>query len=71
VLQATQGRFDALVTLDRNVPYQHGLDGHALALVVVRVADQTPEAFRGLVPALRKALTGIARGEVRKVGPGS
>jgi hypothetical protein len=38
-------------------------------VIVLSVADQTPEAFRALVPALLKALEEVEPGEVRQIGP--
>ncbi len=63
-----EGRFDVLVTLDRNLSYQQKIAGRAAAAIVVRVPDQTPEAFKGIIPALNKAIPHAVPGEVRLVG---
>ncbi len=68
LLAAMEGRFDILVTLDRNLSYQQKIAGRPLAVVVLSVAEQTPEAFRALVPALNQALSEIRPGEVKAVG---
>jgi hypothetical protein len=52
LLDAMEGRFDILVTLDRNLTYQQKITGRALAVIVLRAPEQTPEAFRALIPAL-------------------
>lgn len=68
LLDAMEGRFDILITLDRNLTYQQKIAGRPIAVIVVRVQDQTPEAFKDIVPALNKAIAGVAPGEVRFIG---
>lgn len=67
LLTAIEGRFDVLVTLDRNLTYQQNVAGRPFAVIVLRVNDQTPEAFKVLVPALFRALCDVKPGEVREV----
>ena len=62
-----EGRFDILVTLDRNLVYQQKVVGRPISVVVLSIVDQTPEAFRTLVPALIDALGEVQPGEVRQV----
>lgn len=50
LLAAIEGRYDILVTLDRNLTYQQKVEGRSLAVIVVRVSDQTPEAFARWCP---------------------
>src|SRR5262249_24050174 len=69
LLATIEGRFDVLITLERRITHQQRLAGRTLAVIVLRVTDQTPEAFRALVPALLKACKEIKTGEVREVGP--
>jgi predicted nuclease of predicted toxin-antitoxin system len=68
LLVAIEGRFDVLVTLDRNLTYQQKIAGRPIAVVVLRVSDQTPDAFRRLVPALIEAIENVERGEVKELG---
>ena len=67
LLAAIEGRFDILVTLDRNLVYQQKVAGRPICVIVLSVVDQTPEAFRALVPALIDALGEVKPGEVRQV----
>jgi predicted nuclease of predicted toxin-antitoxin system len=67
LLAAAESRYDVIVTLDRNIPYQQMVPRLRLAVIVLRVQDQTPEAFRALVPALVKAIDEAKPGEVRQV----
>jgi hypothetical protein len=68
LLDAMAGRFEVLVTLDRNLTYQQKLVGRPVAVVVLRVADQTPEAFQAAVPALNKAIAEVAAGQIIFIG---
>jgi predicted nuclease of predicted toxin-antitoxin system len=67
LLAAIEGQYDVIVTLDTNIPYQQKLTGRPLALIVLRVPNQTPEAFRALVPALVQAIAAAKPGEIRHV----
>ncbi len=69
LLSAIDGRFDVLVTLDRSLSYQQKIAGQRIAVVVIRVNEQTPEAFQAVIPQLNEAISDIALGEVRIVGP--
>jgi predicted nuclease of predicted toxin-antitoxin system len=46
LLAAIEGRYDVLVTLDGNIPFQQRIANRPFAVVVMRVRDQTPESFR-------------------------
>jgi predicted nuclease of predicted toxin-antitoxin system len=67
LLDAAEGRYDVLVTLDRSIPHQQQIAGRRLAVIVLRVQDQTPESFRALVPALVDAINEVKPGEVREL----
>lgn len=67
LLAAIERRYDVLVTLDSNIPYRQQLAGRAFAVILIRVPEQTPEAFRALVPALREAIGAARPGEIREV----
>jgi predicted nuclease of predicted toxin-antitoxin system len=69
LLDAIEGRFDVLATLDRNMAYQQMIAERGLAVVVLRVPDQTPEAFRSLIPALNEVIANAAAGTVSIVEP--
>ncbi len=68
LLDAMEARFDILVTLDRNLTYQQKITGRALAVIVLRVPEQTPEAFRALIPALKVAIAGAGAGKTVIIG---
>jgi predicted nuclease of predicted toxin-antitoxin system len=64
LLDAIEGKFDVLVTRDRNLAYQQSLAGRSFAVVVVRSVDQSPTAFLALVPSLRHAISTAFPGTV-------
>lgn len=68
MLDAAQDSFDVLVTMDRNLVFQQRLAGRRLAVVVVRVTDQSPQSFEAIVPALDRAISGAAPGQIAIVG---
>jgi predicted nuclease of predicted toxin-antitoxin system len=65
---AIEGKYDVLVTLDSNIPFQQKVDGRPFAVIILRVRDQSPKAFRALVPGLIAAIDAAEPGEVRLVG---
>jgi uncharacterized protein with PIN domain len=69
LLAAIDGRYEVLVTLDRNLTYQTKIGKRAVAVVVLRVDEQTREAFRSLVPRLIAAIEARTPGAVEVVGP--
>jgi predicted nuclease of predicted toxin-antitoxin system len=69
LLDAIEGRFDVLVTLDRNLTYQQKIAGRPIAVIVLRVPEQTPEAFRALIPALKEAIAKAVAGQTVHIGP--
>jgi predicted nuclease of predicted toxin-antitoxin system len=68
LLDAMAGRFEVLATLDRNLTYQQKILGRPVAVVVLRITDQTPDAFQAIIPALNKAIAEAAAGQVIFVG---
>jgi hypothetical protein len=68
LLDAIEGRYDALVTLDRNLTYQQKIGGRSVAVIVLRVAEQTPEAFQALMPQLQVAVRSASGGSITVVG---
>jgi predicted nuclease of predicted toxin-antitoxin system len=67
LLTAAQGEFDALLTMDRNIPYQQNLANVDLVVLILeapsnRLADLTP-----LVTGAEAALSKARPGEVVRV----
>ena len=68
LLSRAQHEFDALVTTDRNLPFQQDLSRFAIAVIVPRAQSNRIADLRRLIPQLLAALPVARRGEVRWVG---
>ena len=68
LLSRAQLEFDALVTTDRNLPFQQDLSRFAIAVIVLRAQSNRITDLRRLIPQLLVALPVARRGEVRWVG---
>jgi predicted nuclease of predicted toxin-antitoxin system len=68
LLAAIAGRYDVLVTRDRNLTFQQKIEGRPVAVVVLRSLDQSPAAFDALLPDLKIAISLAAPGTVTLVG---
>jgi hypothetical protein len=64
LLAAINGRFDVLVTLDRNMTYQHQMLRYDVAIVVLRPNSQNRLGFE---PLLKELATTIASATTRTV----
>src|SRR6266404_5590853 len=62
--------FDAFITVDRSLSYQHDIRRYKLAVVVLRAKSNRLVDLNILAPALRELLDlGPLPGELRFVGP--
>ena len=68
LLSRAQLEFDALVTTDRNLPFQQDLSRFAIAVIVLRAQSNRITDLRRLIPQLLVALPVARRGEVTWVG---
>jgi uncharacterized membrane protein (UPF0136 family) len=68
LLARAAGRFDALLTMDRNLEFQHPLKQQPFGVVLIRAASNRMMHLRPLVPAILAALDGLGSGELRRVG---
>ena len=64
LLDAIEGQYDILITLDRNLTDQQKIAHRPFAVIVLEVASQTPEDFRALVPAIHQAINKASAGRV-------
>jgi hypothetical protein len=67
LLDAIQGRFDVLVTVDSSLPRQQNLTGRGLSVIVLRAPTNRIEDLLPLLPALLSALNSIKSEEVAHV----
>jgi hypothetical protein len=68
LLRRMGGRFDALLTMDRNLQYQQNVRALSFGIVLVRAASNRLVHVRPLVPAILGALRELRSGELRAVG---
>jgi len=64
LLSAMAGRFDALVTVDKNLPHQQNLATRPFAVLLLRAHSNRLTDLARLVPKLRAALKRVAPGQV-------
>lgn len=68
LLALTENRFDVLITIDKNIPYQQNMTGRKLSLPIIRPASNDIDDIRPHIPAALTALESIGSGEVVEVG---
>jgi hypothetical protein len=68
LLSRAQHEFDALVTTDRNLPFQQELSRFSIAIIVTRAQSNRVIDLRRLIPELLAALPVARRGVVTWVG---
>lgn len=68
LLRRARERYDAFITMDRNLEYQQNLTAAGLGIVLVRARSNRMQDLRPLVPRILEALNGITPGELRRVG---
>lgn len=68
LLARMAGRFDALVTMDKNLKDQQPLTTQPFGVVLVRAASNRMVHVRPLVPDILAALEDLGPGEFRRVG---
>jgi hypothetical protein len=68
LLSRAQHEFDALVTTDRNLPFQQDLSRFSIAVVVLRAQSNRLADLRPLIPELLDTLPAARQGMVTWVG---
>ena len=60
--------FEAFVTTDRNLSFQHNLSRFNIAMVVLTARTNRLTDLRPIIPARLKVLPFVRKGEVREIG---
>jgi hypothetical protein len=68
LLRRTSGRFDLLVTMDRNIEFQQNLAVLPFGIIVLSAASNRMTHLRPLVPAILSAIQQIVPGTVQRIG---
>ncbi|MCC7486359.1 MAG: DUF5615 family PIN-like protein [Burkholderiales bacterium] len=67
LLRLAAGRFDVLLTVDRNLEYQQNFSGVTLAVIVIVAPSNDVDVLRPLMSAVREALPNALPGSVKHV----
>lgn len=67
LLDAMAGRFDVLVTVDKNLPKQQRLSHRPFAVIVLRAKTNRLDELLPLVPMLRLAIKELRPGQLREL----
>ena len=70
LLRQASGKFDVLVTGDRNLEYQQNSSRLSIAVVVLVALNSRIETLRPLVPELLQVLARIVPGQLVHIGDG-
>ncbi|HYM11423.1 MAG TPA: DUF5615 family PIN-like protein [Bryobacterales bacterium] len=68
LLARASGRYDAFITMDRNIAYQQNVPMLPFGVLVLRAPSNRLVHLRPLVPPLLSALATLAPGQLRHVG---
>ena len=68
LLRRVAGRFEALITMDTNLEFQHPLAAQSFGVVVIRARSNQMRHLLPLVPEVLVALGGLRAGAVESVG---
>ena len=68
LLRRIAGRFDALLTMDRNLQHQQDLTRLSFGILPVRAPSNRMVDLRPLLPMIQERVRGIQPGELRVVG---
>ena len=64
LLDAMNGRFDVLITIDGGIRYQQSIAARSVAVMVLRAPTNAIDDIRPLVPAIWAALSSVKPGTV-------
>jgi predicted nuclease of predicted toxin-antitoxin system len=70
LLQQASKNFDALVTVDQNIPFQQNTANLPLAVVILKARSNRYSDLRTLMPRVLQILQTIQVGEIVRVLPG-
>ena len=68
LLKLADGQFDALLTVDQGIEYQHNFADLQISVVVMLAASNDVDDLRPLLPDVEQALTSLRSGEIMRVG---
>jgi len=69
LLRLAEGRWDVLLTSDRNIKYQQNMTGRNVSLVILCAKTNRMKDLLPLMPACAQALLSVRPGQLVEVGP--
>jgi predicted nuclease of predicted toxin-antitoxin system len=69
LLALAEGKWNVLLTSDRNIKYQQNMTGRSVAILILLARSNCMKDLLPLMPACAQALTSIQAGQVVDVGP--
>jgi len=68
LLALASGKFEVFITTDQRLSYQQAVSKFSIGVIVLIAKRNKLKFLQPLVPELRRALTEVQPGEVRRVG---
>lgn len=68
LLSLTEGKFDVLVTVDKNLKHQQNITNRRIAILVVRAESNDIDDIRPHLPEILAGLQSIKPGQIVEVG---
>ena len=68
LLACIHGRYDAFITVDKNLPSQQKTAGLSFGVIVLRASSNRIETLRPLAPQILAALDTLEPGQVVRIG---
>lgn len=68
LLRRCHGRFDALVTMDRNFEFQQPISKQSFGVILIRAKSNRLAHLVPLIPQLLSTLEAVRPGELRTIG---
>ena len=69
LLALARDEFDALITLDKDIPYQQNITPADVGVMILVARTSSIESLRPLVPQILDRLRTIRRGEIVRICP--
>ncbi len=69
LLSIAEGRWDVLLTSDRNIRHQQNMTGRTVSIIILRAKSNRLKDLLPLMPACSEALLSIHPGRIVEVGP--
>jgi len=69
LLALAEGRWDVLLTSDRNIKYQQNMTGRRISIVILCAKSNRMKDLLPLMPARAQTLLSVQAGSIVEVGP--